>query len=329
MKLIGNYFDMRKSLFILLIITGLVLGCESKERDAVDVSNINIVVNVVRFDEMFAEATEETLPELKNTYPYLFPKQYPDSIWVAKLTNALQVELEAEVGSAFSDFKEEEKDLELLFKHIKYYFPKFEEPSVITLISEVRYPDRVILADSLLLIGLDNYLGKEHRFYQGMQKYISFGLDKQFLISDVANSFAKKMIPSPKSRTFLAKLIYSGKLLYLKDRLIPFTTDAQKIGYSPEHLTWAEENEEQIWRHFVENEFLYSTDNTLDRRFLLPSPFSKFKLELDSESPGRIGRYMGWQIVRAFMDNNELTLVQMLNLPEEEIFKKSNYKPRK
>ena len=60
-----------------------------------------------------------------------------------------------------------------------------------------------------------------------------------------------------------------------------------------------------------------------------PAPFSKFELELDNESPGKIGRYMGWQIVKAFMDNNKITLQEMLTIPEEELFKRSGYKPRK
>jgi uncharacterized protein YjaZ len=88
-------------------------------------------------------------------------------------------------------------------------------------------------------------------------------------------------------------------------------------------------NEEQIWRYFIERELLYSTENGLDARFLAPAPFSKFRLELDSESPDRLGSYVGWQIVRAFMAKNSVTLQQLINLPAEEVFKQSNYKPKK
>ena len=73
---------------------------------------------------------------------------------------------------------------------------------------------------------------------------------------------------------------------------------------------------------------MYSTDNMLNQRFLDQAPFSKFGLELDNESPGRLGRYIGWQIVRAFMEKNPVSLKQMLTMSEEEIFKQSNYKPR-
>ena len=68
----------------------------------------------------------------------------------------------------------------------------------------------------------------------------------------------------------------------------------------------------------------------MDRRFLDPAPFSKFGLELDSESPGRLGRYIGWQIVRAYADKNKKAeLIELLDLPADELFKIANYKPKR
>ncbi len=85
----------------------------------------------------------------------------------------------------------------------------------------------------------------------------------------------------------------------------------------------------KIWRFFVENELLYNTDPSLSGRFMNPAPFSKFYLELDSESPGRIGQYIGWQIVRAYMKNNDVSLSKMLITDPAEIYKNSKFKPRK
>ncbi len=124
-------------------------------------------------------------------------------------------------------------------------------------------------------------------------------------------------------------MVHYGKELYIKDRLLPNITDAQKIGYTQEEMDWAIANEEEMWKYFVERDLLYSTDSQLDRKFLDPAPFSKFGLELDNESPGRLGRFVGWQIVRAFMGKNEVGLRQLLDMPADEILKESNYKPRK
>jgi len=322
---------MKKIIFILLLVFQLFFyNCAEEDKTAKEIDKIAVNIQVARFDQEFAQTNAENLSAIKKEYPYLFPEQYTDSVWIAKTQDTIQQELNEEVQKAFPDFNAEKEELEKLFRHIKYYYPKFKEPKVITLTSDVAYNSRVILADSILLIGLDNYLGKDHKFYAGFQNYIATGLDKQFLVSDVASEFCGQIVPRERGRTFLDQMVYYGKELYLKDKLIPFQSEAQRIVYAPEQLEWAKVNEEQIWRYYVERELLYSTDKQLQLRFLEPAPFSKFQLELiDTESPGRIGRYIGWQIVRAFMENNEVTLQQMLTIPADEVFKKSNYKPKK
>lgn len=317
---------MKKFIFTVLSISLFFLACNDTDKVAQEVEKIQFTLEVLRFDREFATAIPENIPVLRKSYPYLFPA--PDSVWVAKMNDSLQIELFQEVGNTFNSFTDEEAGLIQLFKHIKYYFPEQRIPKVITVTNDVDYNNRIILADTLLFIGLDNYLGSEHRYYGGFQRYISKSLDRSYMVSDVASAFAKRVVPRPRDRTFLARMIYFGKELYLKDKLMPSAMDNDKIGYTNDELDWAIGNEEPIWRNFIEQEHLYSTDNKLNARFLDPAPFSKFGLELDNESPGRLGRYIGWQIVKAFMNNNDIELKQMLTMPEEEIFKKSNYKPR-
>lgn len=291
--------------------------------------NIPVALEVSRFDQAFDRMNPEELPRLKAQYPYLFPEQYPDSLWLAKQRDTLQQQLRAEVARAFPDFGPYQVSLELLFKHLKYYFPAVRVPRVVTLTSEVDYENRVLLADSLLLIGLDNYLGANHEFYSVLNRYIAEELDPAYLVSDVANTYARSLVPNRRERSFVAQMVYYGKLLYLKDLLLPLEPDSVKIGYTAEQLAWAQANEGQIWRYFIERELLYTTDQKLAPRFLDPAPFSKFELQLDNESPGRIGRYMGWQIVRSYMDRRGAGLQDMLAMPGEELFRESNYKPPK
>ena len=322
MKLVYKYFP--------LLIIAFLFSCKKESKVKSEIAQVPINLEIQRFDREFAQAMPSDISNLKYKYPYLFPKQFEDSVWVAKLKDTIQQELLLEVNKAFGDFSKEEKELHSLFQHIKYYFPNYKVPKVVTLTSEVSYDNRVILTDSLLLLGLDNYLGKDHHFYRRVSKYVAKNMDKQFLVSDVANAFTKTINRFPRNRTFLSRMLYFGKELYIKDVLMPNISEAQKIGYLQEEIDWALTNEEQMWRYFVERELLYSTDTELDRRFLDPAPFSKFGLELDSESPGRLGRYMGWQIIKAYMDKNpETPLIELLDMPADEIFKKSKYKPRK
>ena len=320
---------MIRTIFPVFFLLLLIVGCGEEKKIPEAIAKQAVNLEVMRFDQEFARATAESLPDLKRKYPYFFPPQYTDSIWLAKLRDTIQVELRQAVDSAFGDFAGQEEELTLLFKHISYYFPNYTVPKVITLTTDVDYENRVILTDTLLLIGLDNYLGKDHRFYSGIDRYIAKGLDVQYLESDIVSALAKKVIPYPNDRTFLSQMIYFGKELYLKDLLLSWQSDGQKIGYEDGEMSWAAANEEQIWRYFVERELLYSTDSKLGPRFLDPAPFSKFRLELDNESPGRLGRYIGWQIVRAFMERTGPPPSQLRTLPGETIFTQSNYKPQK
>ena len=307
-----------------------LLGCVDGKIRNPEIEKISVDFAIHRFDMEFANAAIQDIPKLKSNYPYLFPQTVPDSIWAKKLTDTLQLELELEVATAFPNFTMEEAELKSLMQHISFYFPGFEPPNVTTLISEVQYDSRVVLTDKLLLIGLDNYLGSEHRFYAGLPNYVAKQLDKKYLMSDVASAFAKTVNNYPRNRSFLSRMLYYGKELYIKDLVLPNTLDLQRINYTQEELEWAMENEEQIWRYVIERELLYSTSSDLDKRFLDPAPFSKFQLALDSESPGRIGRFLGWQIIRSYMDNNpKTTLVELLDMPADEIFKNSNYKPKR
>ena len=319
----------RRILFSLGVLV-LTAACgEPKPGIPEEILEIPLTLEIDRFDLAFDQMEPSGLAAMKKQYPYLFPEQYADSIWLAKKADTLQQRLRSEVRKAFPDFGVYQTELELFFKHAKYYFPKTQAPRVLTLTTDVDYENRVILTDTLLLIGLDNYLGPDHEFYSSLQRYIAQELDPSRLVSDVGSTFARKVVPTPRDRSFVAQMVYYGKVLYLKDRLMPMAADSVKIGYTTQQLDWAKENESQIWRYFVEREVLYSTDKGLGPRFLDPAPFSKFRLELDNESPGRIGRYMGWQIVRSFMENNEVSLQEMLQIPGEELFKRSKYKPPK
>lgn len=318
---------LKKLLFCCILL--LLLACAEEDQREEEISKIPLNVEISRFDQRFARATADSLPALKTDFPYLFPKQFADSVWIQKMSDTIQLELNQAVTSEFPELKNTREELERLFQHIKYYFPESSLPGVVTLTSDVDYRNQVIWSDEVLLIALDTYLGKDHPLYLGIQDYIRKNFNKEQIVPDVAAAFAETKIKGPTSRSFLANMIYYGKILYLKDLLIPFKSNAHKIGYTQEELDWAKANEDQIWRYFVEKELLYSSNQQLGPRFLFPAPFSKFYLELDNEAPARLGQYIGWQIVRQYMDKNEVSLQEMLKADEETIFKKSKYKPNK
>ena len=315
--------------YLIISVSFLLLNCNTKGSIEKEIEGIPMEVDIVRFDKEFAEATPSNLSVLKAKYPFFFPTQFHDSIWVQKMTDTLQQQLNTEVVKKFPSEEILEDELRSIFQHIKYYFPQFKSPMVVTTTSDVDYQNKIILSDSLLIIAVDNYLGSEHPFYGGIKKYIAQNLKESQLGPDISTAYAQQLIVKPRQRTLLAQMIFFGKELYLKDLWLPDSTDAEKIGYTEAQLAWARENESEMWRYFVEKEILYSTSVKLPAQFINPAPFSKFYLEIDNESPGMTGRFIGWQIVRSYMKNSETSVPQLMIKNNEELFKESKYKPAK
>ena len=317
-----------KSGVIFLVLMSFFLSCNTKNKTEKAVESIPVDLKIVRFDKLFFETNPQDLPKLKKEFPFFFPVGNDDAVWLEKMQNPLWRELYAEVQKKFSDFDPYKKQLDAVFKHIKYYFPKTKTPKVYTIIAEMDYNNKVIYADSLLIVSLEMYLGKEHKFYQ-FPNYIKQNFEPVQMLPDVVESFAKTQVPPAVEKNFLAAMVYAGKQLYLKDVLLPEYNDADKMGYTSEQLQWCQENESYMWRYFIEGQLLYDDNPKLIPRFISPAPFSKFYLEIDNESPGKVGAWVGWQIVRSFMKNNEVSLPQLMHTSAKEIFEKSNYKPKK
>lgn len=318
---------MRRIILIFILIIAFV-SCENKSKVEKAVEKIPVELKVERFDKLFFETSPKDLDKLQKEFPFFFPKGTPDSVWLEKIQNPLWRELYTEVQKKYSNFEPVKKELNTLFKHIKYYFPETKTPKVITIISEMDYNKKAIYTDGLVIISLELYLGKEHKFYQ-FPKYLKQNFEQKQILPDVVSSFSTQKIAPITDKNLLGQMIYFGKQLYLKDLLLPDYTDADKMGYKSEQIKWCEENESYMWRYFLENELLYSDDQKLNNRFINPAPFSKFYLEIDNESPGRVGAWIGWQMVRSFMKNNEVSLQEMLKMNTKELFEKSKYKPKK
>lgn len=317
-----NYF-----LFFFLLL--FFYSCQKEVKNNIDSSNIEVEFMINRFEQDFYTNKGDNLEELKKKYPLLFPKNTPDSIWRAKIKDKDEQELYNETQKLFSSFSDIETELRSLFQFITYYNPMFNVPNIITGLSNIDYDYRVIYNQRLVFISLDLYLGSKHPFYGDFPTYIKQNNVRERIVVDVAKAIIDSQIKPLTNRSFLAKMIHEGKKLYLLDLYLPLKSDVLKIGYTNQKYDWAVTNEEQVWKYFIENNLLFSTDTKLNKRFLEDAPFSKFYLSEDKNSPGRIGQRIGLQIVRSFMDNNDVSLSNLLIKNEEEIFKNSKYKPRK
>ena len=319
---------MKQLLFVLVAIT--LFSCKEDSKVEEAVAKIPIEFKVERFDQIFYQSKPEDLNKIKAQYPFFFPAGNPDSVWVNKLKNPLLKELYKEVQIKYPTLGPIEADMEKMFAYVQYYFPKYKTPRVITLINEVDTEAKAFYVDTLALVSLDCYLGKDHRFYVDFPEYKKTELEENQILPNLVSTFCYGKIASPTDRTLLSAMIYYGKELYVKDKLIPFYSDAVKIGYTETQLQFCQANEYFMWSNLVENKLLFDSNPKNELRFIKPAPFSKFYLEIDNQIPGRVGQWLGWQIVRSYMENHEeVTLQELLAMDAKTIFDNSKYKPKK
>jgi len=306
----------------------LFFSCNKKSKIEREVEKIPVTMKVYRFEQAFFNATPQELAKVKAEYPDFFPNEIPDAAWVEKMQHPQWRQLYQEVEKKYKNFGLQKTEIEDLFKHINYYFPTIKVPQIYTAIGEMDYLNKAIYANDKLVIALELYLGKDHKFYSEFPTYLRQNFEQRQMLPDIVSSLSYRIVPGSTNKDLLTLMINSGKELYLKDILLPNYSDAERIGYTEKQVKWCQENESYMWEYFVSNKLLYSTESKLPNRFINLAPFSKFYLEIDNETPGRVGQWVGWQIVRSYMQNNEVSVVQLLKADPTDIFEKSKYKPK-
>jgi hypothetical protein len=304
---------------ILCFIVIFFLACENT------VKNEHLTIH--RFENEFYNSSEKELSSLIIKYPYLFPSQFPIETWKSFLKDSIKLNVYNETSKVFKDFETISDQISEIFIKFKEISPDFTKPKIITLTSQSQYENRIIYADSLLLISLDSYLGPN--FYPDIPKYISTNMDKKYISNDIAEQISRNFVSKSSNRTFLNEIIYYGKILYLNKYLTPFNEDYLIFHSAQNKVKWAEENEFNIWSFFIENEFLFSTRNDLKSRFISFAPFSKFNLDIDKNSPGGIGKWLGYKIVNSYMKSNKVSIKDLLVEDYYHIYTNSKYKPKK
>jgi hypothetical protein len=284
-------------------------------------------LDIIRFEKEFFNSNEQSLPELINKYPFLFPKEYPMSTWNQFLKDSIKLETFNETMQVFKDFKPIANEIELIFNNSKSLFPKFFSPKVFTLNSQSEYSNRIIYADSLLFISLDSYLGKN--YYPEQPNYISHKMSKEFISTDLAISIASSYVIKDPNRTLLSEMIYHGKILFISRLLFPEAQNYILFHSYEEKIIWASVNEKNIWAFFSEKEYLFNTSQDLSLRFISFAPYSKFNLDIDKDSPGSIGKWIGFNIVSSYMKYNKVSIEELIKTNNYKIYKKSKYKPKK
>lgn len=338
---------------ILFTILGFgLMGCGNDNvMEVPNVGHIDVPVEVRRFEQdLFSIDTnqiEASLAELEAAYPefsevyftYVLGSKNPQ---LAPEGHAAYVQgflrhpairfLYDTTQIVYPDLEAVKPEFQQAFQFLKYYFPEVPTPGITTFISEYSIA-AFIYGRGDLGIGLDFFLGNDYPYARyvpnnpNFSAYLTRTFDQKHLVSKALQPLVKDLVGETQSGRLLDIMIDNGKQLYIQRALMPYTPDSILLELPQTQVAWLQNNELEMWAHFLKEQLLYSTDFQKFRKLVDYSPNSP---GMPPEAPGRTANYIGLKIVEAFMRRfPSLSLQDLIAQRDAQyILEQSRYKPR-
>ncbi len=344
---------------ICLFISYLVLISCNNQIKSPDISNISLELSFKRFETDFfkidSNNIQQSLLQLEKKYPDFLPLFISNVLGLGPLLDTNQIAIEGTkrflslnkrihdtANLVFGNMPDIKKELTDGFKHLKYYYPDYKIPAVITTIgpmdglapmsNQILTPNYI--GNNFIALSLQFYLGKDFGIYNDpgyassvAPLYRSRKFSKEYLTADVFTLVIDDLYPDSSNRLpLIERFIEKGKRLQVLKQFLPNTADTVLIGYTKAQLNWCNDNERSIYNFFTQQNLLYERDLALTQNFTNEGPFTQ---GMPETSPGNIGAYVGWQIVKSYLKKKEIVTPQdLMKTSAKRIFETSAYKPK-
>jgi len=342
-------------IYIALILTTItivwLLIFNNKDTKIIDVSQIDLQIDITRYDKIFFEKNNPdnliaSLQSLRAEDSLFFDfytiqvmnfGKISDTVGPVLysikefLTNEAVFDLRDTVNYKFENLNKFSKELTEAFKHFKYYFPNKSLPKVYIINSEFSY-NAVMLDSTILALALDMYLGQNYPYYYSFDfpYYIIKRFEQEYMVPNCMEVIYNEYFGPDDMReteALVYAMIENGKKLYFLECMQPKKPKHILIGFSKEQYKWCQKEEPEIWKFYNEMDLFYSKDYMEHRRHANDGPTT---LGMPPEAPGNVGSWVGWQIVNQYMKNagENVSLQELLKTKPETILAKSKYKPK-
>lgn len=334
--------DMKK-IFLGFLTLLLLWSCDRSETEECVITppvRERVSVHIEQFQDSLVEVKSKSeLVGILTRQPlirdYIFRRtEYPDdSVFINELysrfTNPHLDTLASEVKRVFGDLSQLKAEFEEAFTNLKSYYPDFNPPKIQTVLSGL--DTDMLVTDSLIIVSLDFYLGRGAKYRPQMYTYLLRKYDPDdvvpavLLIYGISNQYNKTNL---NDKTVLAEMISYGKSFYFARHMLPCVPDSTFIWYTPEEIAGVRQNKDLIWARFIESQVLFATSQMVKKDYLGERPIT---IQVGEKCPGRIGQWVGWEIVKSYMNSHtDVTLPQLMQMDDAQtFFKESRYNPRK
>lgn len=336
---VAKFNRLRHCIFCAILI---IAGCKNNPLE-IDVSDINAKASIKHFDrDLFNcdSLSYADMNRLRSSYRDFFDIYCNRMIRIPIANDTLlRTELsrfivdndvqaiKKKTDSAFANMDDIQTQLTSFVKHYTYYYPQKPLPNFITYLSAFNYA--TVTVDSSIGIGLDFYLGPDCEFYPSLQfpNFMTRKLSREYIASNCITGYFQKEYPQDLTKNLcIDYMIYQGKMWYYLQAMAPEMPDSIRFGYTQTEVEFAKKNEKNIWAAMIENKLLFSTDYKTFMKLINDGPTTS---GFPEGSPARLGCYIGYKIIVAYMSKNKnCTLTELMsNNDHTKIFNQSGYKP--
>ena len=330
---------MRHISVIVLILSALILSsCDTKNTFEVDITEIaSPEVKIKRYEKVIFAIPQDSfvteLPKYSEEFPLFLNGDLTDTNAILQLKSFFvdphMIELNNLVQQKYPDLNDLEESINLAFRYLQYHFPQIPTPTVYSYVSGLDFRFPIKYANENMIIGLDMYLGENTKVYQvsGFPKYRNHWSVKETIVRDAMEEMSSGIMGEKKaSDNLLEQMVYEGKKLYFIKSMIPDLNDSILFKFTSSQLQWITSYEANVWSYILENQLLYDNDKQMIRKFMADGPFNDL---FAKASPPRVGWYLGWKIVKGYMEETDADLTQLLlETNAQRILKLSHYKPK-
>ena len=230
-----------------------------------------------------------------------------------------------EISNKFPDFTKINTEIESAFGLVQFYFPNFIVPKNIVIINGERTYAMMFKGDTVVL-SLDMYLGDSNIVYDSAPLYIRKMFQEKYIIPDILENWCNVQFETNPQSNFLDKLIYKGKIMYLMSQFLPHKNIETILRFSKSEFEECEESESIIWDGIISLDLLYSN---YEREYHSFFNIDVCTRPISPDSPSRLGYYTGYKIIQNYMQNTDVSLLELMqNTNSQQILLNSKYKPK-
>lgn len=320
--------------FLLLL---FIVGCTNNPLD-ISIDEVKTDLAFVNVDStlFYSDSSElmnkhiEFKKEIENIYAYqighclqigdVSDTAFYNSIMAFRSDVSIQ-KLEKDIQTAFKDKSTIESKITDGFKHLKYHFPKGKQPKKIVYLNAL-FNSGVFCTETEVGIGLERFLGESNEIIKQLNPQYYFdwmkkAMDKKYLERDVLTGWIETHYVDEVTGNLAEHIVRAGKVMYLTEAAFPNEDPSLILRYSNADYQWALENEFQFWQYLVNQKLLFKVDEKTAMNMINEGPFTPGLP--DQNSPDRLGQFLGWRMVHSYMEQNDISVSELIELPYNEI----------